>query len=214
VYFEDGALSESDLRAGGLHATPEDGRSWHLIMLNRQRQVSSCVWYMEHHNTTSWDQLRVRSCPPALDAESSRAVRDAVNNQLATARQAKLSFAELGGWAVSPQSRCSTEGLTLALAAYSLGRLFGGALGLTTATVRHSSAGIRRLGGTGLESHGAVVSPYYDPRYKCHMELLRFDSRRPSPRYERLISLLKEQLASVSVILSELDHSTALSAVA
>ena len=205
VYRDDGALAPADLRAGGIHATPEDSRSWHLVMLNKQRQVSSCVWYMEHENTASWDQLRVRSSPPALRAESSHTVRKAVNTELATARRAQLRFAELGGWAVCPENRCSTKGLTLALAAYSLGRLFGGALGLTTATVRHSSAGIlRRLGGTGLQSDGAVVGPYYDPRYNCNMELLRFDSRRPSPRYEGLIDILRDRLALAEVLPFEL----------
>ena len=89
----------------------------------------------------------------------------------------------------------------LALAAYSLGRLFGGALGLTTATVRHSSSAIlRRLGGSHLQANGTFVPPYYDPRYQCDMELLRFDSRRPNPRFARLVDLLKERLTNVRVV--------------
>ncbi len=98
-------------------------------------------------------------------------------------------------------SRCTSEGLVLALAAYSLGRIAGGALGLTTATVRHASSTIlRRLGGSHLEAHGETVPPYFDARYNCEMELLRFDSRRPSAKYAPLIEQLKDKLATVPVI--------------
>jgi hypothetical protein len=69
------------------------------------------------------------------------------------------------------------------------------------ATVRHSSSTIlRRLGGSLLEVGGAMVPPYYDPKYRCEMELLRFDSRRPSAKYGGLIDLLGRNLANVSVI--------------
>jgi hypothetical protein len=125
----------------------------------------------------------------------------AVESDLSLARREKLRYAEIGGWAVAKGSRCTTEGLVLALAAFSFGRLFGGALGMTTATLRHSSARIlRRLGGSHLQANGVVVAPYYDPQYGCHMEVLRFDSRQPCAKYSRLIDILKEKLASALVI--------------
>jgi hypothetical protein len=112
-----------------------------------------------------------------------------------------LRYAEVGGWAVSEASRCTSEGLVIALAAYSLGRALGGALGLTTATVRHASATIlKRLGGSLLEVGGAIIPPYYDPHYKCEMELLRFDSRYPGARYGGLVETLAAQLSGVPVI--------------
>jgi hypothetical protein len=81
--------------------------------------------------------------------------------------------------------------------------MLGGALGLTTATVRHSSSTIlRRLGGSLLEIGGSIVPPYYDPKYKCEMELLRFDSRKPSAKYAGLVELLGERLQNVSVVTS------------
>jgi hypothetical protein len=46
------------------------------------------------------------------------------------------------------------------------------------------------------------VPSYYDPKYKCEMELLRFDSRRPSAKYNGLIESLKDKLANVSVVAS------------
>jgi hypothetical protein len=88
----------------------------------------------------------------------------------------------------------------LALAGYSLGRIRGGCLGITTATVRHCSSSIlRRLGGATLEADGVTVPRYYDPRYRCDMEVLRFDSRNPNTKYLHLIELLREKLANALV---------------
>ena len=44
------------------------------------------------------------------------------------------------------------------------------------------------------------MPPYYDPHYRCEMELLTFDSRRPNERYANLIEFLKEKLSNVSVV--------------
>lgn len=176
IYLTDGAVKPEDLSQGGLHQTPEDEKSWHLLMLNKQREITACVWYLAHPSTTAPNMLRARHCPAGLRKKTRAGFWSAVNGELERARLEGLSYAEVGGWAVTKGSRCTSEGLVLALAAYSLGRLFGGALGMTTATVRHSSATIlRHLGGAPLLANGVEVAPYYDPKYKCQMEVLRFD---------------------------------------
>ena len=201
VYLTDGAIHPSQLSEGGLHQTPEDDRSWHLLMLNKDRRVSACAWYMEHEDIHSIDELRVRNCPLNRSEDSRRTLREAIQAEIARAKSHNLRYAEVGGWAVAKESRCTSEGLLLALAAYSLGRVFGGVLGLTTATVRHSSSTIlRRLGGSHLEVNGAAVPSYYDPKYDCQMELLRFDSRSPNPKYAGLVELLRGRLANVAVV--------------
>jgi hypothetical protein len=201
IYLEDGAVQRHELSPEGLHETPEDRKSWHLIVLNKQHRVSACVWYLEHERATRMEQLRVRNCPLVHVDAWRDTLRNAVESELSHANEGRLGYAELGGWAVAEKSRRTCEGLLLALAAYSLGRLFGGALGITTATVRHSSSTIlRRIGGSQLEANGALVPSYYDPKYKCEMELLRFDSRRPNPRYTRVIELLREKLTRVLVV--------------
>lgn len=203
IYLHDGAVQSEHLSSDGLHQTPEDRKSWHLLMLDKYRRVSSCVWYLEHDNMTSVDELRVRNSPLGRQEDWRGKLRHAVESELALARRDRLHYAEVGGWAVSARSRCTSEGLLLALAAYSLGRILGGALGITTATSRHSSSSIlRRLGGSHLEVDGLHLPPYYDPKYKCQMELLRFDSRKPDAKYAGLIELLRDKLASVSVIAS------------
>ena len=41
---------------------------------------------------------------------------------------------------------------------------------------------------------------YYDPRYKCEMTILRFESDRPNPRYEAWIEQIREELLTAPVI--------------
>jgi hypothetical protein len=201
IYLEDGAITHDHLTADGRHRTPEDDASWHLLMVDGTKRITSCVWYRQHAHNASIDQLRVRECPLRRDDTWRHVVTRAVEAQMAQARMESLRYVEVGGWAVSKQARGAVEGLVLALGAYSLGRMFGGALGLTTATVRHCSSRIlRRLGGAHLEIDGTIVPPYYDPRYDCTMELLRFDSRRPDSRYARLVEALGTKLEEVEVL--------------
>jgi hypothetical protein len=214
VYLEDGAIDAAQLTPDGRHRTAEDDRAWHLLVLHGNR-IAACVWYLQHEDVQSIEDLRVRDCPMAGDDSWRQTLRRAVERELSRARRERLHYSELGGWAVAPSRRNTGEGLVLALAAYSLGRAFGGALGLTTATVRHASSTIlRRLGGASLEADGTVVPSYYDSRYRCEMELLRFDSRYPNPKYDGIVELLKRQLATVPVVACSVEdarpvHSTA-----
>ena len=208
VYLEDGAVEAHHLSSDGLHQTPEDDKSWHLLFLGAERRVTACVWYLQHDLEASFNDLRVRQSPLAGLPEWREKLWDAVESELTRARAAGLHYAEVGGWAVAKESRCTSEGLLLALAAYSLGRILGGALGITTATVRHSSSAIlRRLGGALLQSGTEVIPSYHDPRYGCTMELLRFDSRQPHPKYAALVDMLCQKLASVPVVAAALQAS-------
>jgi len=201
VYLDDGAVQREQLSEDGLHETPEDDRSWHLLTVDACQRVTGCAWYLEHDSAVRVDDLRVRHCPLAHTKTWRDTLRKGVESELARARKNYLHYAEVGGWAVAEESRCTSEGLLLALAGYSLGRIGGGCLGITTATVRHCSSSIlRRLGGSPLEVAGSIVPPYYDPRYRCQMEILRFDSRRPNAKYAGVIELLREKMADVLVI--------------
>ena len=201
IYLKDGALDANQLTPDGLHETAEDHKSWHLLMVDSYHRVTGCAWYLEHPSSVSVDDLRVRHTPLARSRKWRSALWKGVESELDRARRARLRYAEVGGWAVSEQSRCTSEGLVLALAGYSLGRICGGCLGITTATVRHCSSSIlRRLGGSPLAADGAPVPSYYDPRYGCEMEILRFDSRSPNPKFNDLIERLREKMASVSIL--------------
>jgi hypothetical protein len=201
VYLEDGAISRNELTSDGRHETPEDDRAWHLLMLNREGRVSSCAWYLEHARCVTIEELRVKACPLNTDPSFRGSLHLAIERELAQARQSNLGYGELGGWAVTQESRCTSEVLMLALATYGLVARLGGALGLTTATVRHASSTIlRRLGGSHLEVNGVPLPTYYDEKYRCDMEVLRFDSRSPNPKYQSFIDQLKHRLAHVAVI--------------
>ena len=151
VYLQGGYVTPEEL-SNGLHQTPEDEKSWHLLMTDAKGHVSSCGWYLNHQNTASVEDLRVRNCPLARDAEWREKLYAAVDSEIARARRDGLHYAELGGWAVSKEHRCTSEGLMLALAGYGLSRLLGGAIGITAANVTHASSSIlRRLGGSYLE---------------------------------------------------------------
>jgi hypothetical protein len=93
------------------------------------------------------------------------------------------------------------EALRIALGAYSLSRSLGGCVGITAATRRHHSSSIlRRIGGRPLTADGVELPPYYDPQYACGMEMLRFDSSFPNPRYEGWIEEIRAHLHTATVV--------------
>jgi hypothetical protein len=207
VYLRDGAIATSDLTIDGLHRTPEDDNSWHLLMTDDKGRVEACVWYRDHDRNVTFDQLRVRRTPLAQQPGWREHLRRAVEQELCEARSNGLGYAELGGWAVASENQSLCSGLLLAVASYSLGRAFGGSLGMTTATVRHCSSTIlRRLGGKSLAADATLVPSYFDQRYNCEMELLRFDSRRPTPKYVPIIDALQRKLREVTVITAAAAH--------
>jgi hypothetical protein len=84
---------------------------------------------------------------------------------------------------------------------YALARTLGGCIAVTAATVRNRSSSIlRRLGGTSIEVDGYPVQRYYDPWYRCEMELLRFDSSAPEPRYLEQLNAIVSEFGDVATI--------------
>jgi hypothetical protein len=201
IYLEGGNVTRGELTADGRHQTPEDDRSWHLLMTDDDGRVRSCALFLLHENAGSIRDLRLRHCPLLKRPESRTQVTVAVDSEIARARRANLRFAELGGWAISRERRGTPEGLLMAVATYALSRMLGGALGITTANVAHSCSSIlRRLGGAYLEFEGLTIPSYFDPRYNTEIDLLRFDSRAPSPKYAGLVDMVMDKLARVTVV--------------
>lgn len=201
IYCEDGAIARHQLSADGRHLTPEDEHAWHLVLMDREGGIAACAWYREYDNQVFFDRLRVKHCALAQSPEWREPLWNAVETHIADARRQGLRYAELGGWAVAPERRSSTETLLLALATYGLSRISGGALGITTATIRHRSSSLLcRLGGEPLQIEGTVLPPYYDSQYDCVMEILRFDSRTPNVRYRGLVEQLHGKLLETPVI--------------
>jgi hypothetical protein len=201
IYAQDGAIARTQLLSDGRHQTPDDDKGWHMLLLDKAQQVSACALYREHDYPVALEDLRMQRIPLARRAEWRPQVLKAITDELARARRHHLHYVELGGWAVAPECRRTSGPLTMALAVYGFSRRAGGALGMATATFRHCSAVIlQRLGGSRFVVGDTTLPPYYDPRYQCMMEILRFDSRRPNPKFVGLIDQLRERLADVLVV--------------
>jgi len=131
-------------------------------------------------------------------------LRAAVEADLRLAGARDVSYVEFGGWALAEELRCSTEGLRIALAMYGLAQNLGGCIGLSNATRRHRSSSIlRRIGGRPLMADGVELPAYYESQYSCEMEILRFDSASPNPRYEAWIDEIGAHLLTTPVIRSQ-----------
>jgi len=201
AYVHDGAISPSELTDDGRHRQRIDTDSWHLLALNRSGIVCGCARMRLHDDAVSFADLGVRNVPLARTPEWSVRLRRAVESELAEARRKRLSYAEVGGWAINSDRRCTVDALGTVLAVYALAELLGGALMVGTATRRHNSAPIlRRIGARPLVFDEVEIPPYYDPAYGCEMEILRFDSANPRPTYMSWLAEIRERLAGVPVI--------------
>jgi hypothetical protein len=178
----------------------DDHKSWHLLTLDERGRVAACTRYLSHPSTVSFSELTVSHSALATTPSWGPRVRDAIEAELTLARKRRWSYVEMGGWVISERMRCTTEAVRMVLAAYGLAQLLGGALGIATVTQCGSSPILRRIGGESLLSRGIELPPYYEPQYKFEMEILRFDSSRPSSRYSTWVEDCRSYLQTVPVI--------------
>lgn len=201
IYLADGALQASELTADGRHEQYYDYDSWHLLAVDGNGEVHGCARYRHLTGNVGFDDLGVRDSWLAQSEQWGPRLRAAVESELARARLRGTAFSEVGGWAIVPEKRCTVEALRIAMATYSLARTLGGCVGISTATERHRSASIlRRIGGRSLEHGGSELPSYYDPQYRCQMEVLRFDSSVPDASCSKWVEQLSTHLVEVSVV--------------
>jgi hypothetical protein len=201
IYLQERAIQPWEVDAAGRFRMPGDELGWHFLLIDGEERVIGCIRYLVHPGTVVFDRLRIGHSSMALGAEWHDRVREAVETDLKLVLEQNLSYIEIGGWAVDEGWRGTSAALEILLASYALGRLWGGCLGSCTATVRHASSSmLRRVGGARFRVRGEVLPPYEDPSYGCAMELLRFDSRAPSPRFLPLIERVEAKLASTVAI--------------
>jgi hypothetical protein len=204
VYLKDGAIRTSDLTPDGRFISPVDRESWHLLTVDCDERVIGCARLLAHSRSTQFSRLTVSHSAIAKAPEWAAKVSQSIEAEMERARQLNFLWLEMGGWALSDELRGTTEALLYALSTYAWSQLMGGALGISTATERNGSASIlRRLGGKCLDCDGEALPPYYDENYQCQMELLRFDSRMPNPKYKSTVENLRAQMAFVPVVCAE-----------
>lgn len=201
LYLRDGAIEPWELSHDKRHQSPADQHSWHLLVLAPDGRICGCARYREHGPSVSMSDLCLAASPLATSDKWERILFSAIASEIDLARSQDCAFVEVGGWALTDEFRCTSEAVKIALSAYSLARMLGGCIGITTATIRHSSASIlRRIGGSALQADGIELPSYYDPRYKCDMMALRFDSATPNPRYQAWVEGLEALLPFAAVV--------------
>ena len=201
IYLADGAVLASQLTPDGRHVQRTDYDSWHLLAVDGNGEVQGCARYRHLTGNVGFDDLGVRESWLARCDEWGVSLKAAVESEIVRAKQRGAAFSEVGGWAIVPEKRCTTEALRIAMATYSLARILGGCVGISTATERHHSSSIlRRIGGRSLEYGGTELPSYYDPQYRCQMEVLRFDSSSPDASCSQWVEQLSNRLAEVPVV--------------
>jgi hypothetical protein len=204
IYVEDGAIRSRTLTADGRHVQPADDLGWHLLTIDDHDRVTSCLRYRAHRPGVAFSELAVSRAINAQSPALRGVMRDGIQAELDCARRRGFSYIELGGWAISEKLRCTMQAINTLVTVYALSQLLGGAHGLSTATTRHHSSTIlKRIGGASLMAGGVEIPPYYDPHYGCEMELLRFDSTTPNPRYAGLIEACCDELREITVVSAE-----------
>jgi hypothetical protein len=204
VYEADGAVRRQALTADGRHRLEVDAVSWHVLSLDAQGEVVACLRYVEESAATGFDNLRVRHAAIARCPHRGSGFRRAVEQQMRQSRTTGTHFGEVGGWAVREDYRGTTEALRIVLATYALLELLGSCAGVATATFRHGSESmLRRIGLATLQADGEEIPPYHDPAYGCMMQVLRFDSSCPNPKYQDMICGLMNDLANAPVVFRE-----------
>jgi hypothetical protein len=201
VYLDDGAIQREELTPDGRHKLNIDEQSWHVLSIDHDGHIRACLRYLDERRATGFDDLWVRHAYLSRCPQYGSRFRSAVTSEMQRARSTGLGFGEVGGWAVAPEQRASMEALRILLATFGLLQLLGGCVGVATATFRHGSANIlRKIGLGSLLAGGTPLPPYYDPQYRCQMEVLHFDSRSPNPKYRDAVFEHSLALMSVPVV--------------
>jgi hypothetical protein len=200
IMVEESVISKDHLDEEGRHNSPVDLDSWHLVILDEGR-VAGCARYLVHPSNVPMSDLVVKRTASFGCENWARRVSSALQRELGLVRRHAFSLVEFGGWAIAKELRGTSEAARMALASYAFCQIAGGCFGLTTATVQHGSSSIlRRIGGRSLVADGEAIPQYFDPEYNCEMELLRFDSRQPNPKYLSLLKGIRASLLSTPII--------------
>jgi hypothetical protein len=201
VYLQDGAIHSSQLAADGRHVLAVDDHAWHVASLQPDGRITGCARFRALDAGVPLEQLAVWRSALARHPLWRPLLAKALGADMHLARERSVVYAEVGGWALARARRFTHDAVDIALSTYALARSVGGCIGITTATVRNCSSRIlRKLGGRALEFADCVLPSYYDPQYQCEMELLRFDSSAPNPRYAAQIERMAADILELPVL--------------
>jgi hypothetical protein len=201
IYLRDGAIRPNDLSSDGRHRILVDDQSWHLLLLDEKGNIAGCARYRLHPPSARFEDLGVARSTLARSTQWAPAFQTAVEEELKAAREIGLPYVEMGGWAIAEHFRGTRHFLLSVLASYAFVRLVPGAFAICPATERNGSAAVlRRMGGRLFEASTAPIPSYFDARYGCQMQMLRFDARQSPLGYEETVQQLMARLIESPVI--------------
>jgi hypothetical protein len=201
VYLHDGAITSAQLSSDGRHILGIDSASWHLVSVQPDGRVTGCARYRAYGKKTQPEHLTAWRSALARDRTWRGTLHMALEAEISLARKRQVDYVEVGGWAIAEDMRFTMEAMNIALSTYALAQSIGGSIGLTTATVRNCSSRIlRKIGGRSLGLPGCPLPSYFDAHYGCEMELLRFDSHAPNPKYRTRIDDILSVFCELPVI--------------
>jgi hypothetical protein len=204
IYLRDGAIRPDDLSIDGRHRMLVDDQSWHLLLLDEKRNIAGCARYRVHPPSAQFKDLGVASSAVARSTRWAAAFQTAVEEELKGAHEIGLPYIEMGGWAIAEHLRGTRHFLLSVLASYAFVRLIPGAFAICPATERNGSAAVlRRIGGRLFEVSTTPIPAYFDARYGCQMQMLRFDARQSPPGYEESVQQLMARLIESPVICAD-----------
>lgn len=204
VYLADGAIRPSELEQCGRHVMAADRHSFHLLVMTGEDRVVGCCRFYPHQPDVRFEDLAVSRSSLARHPTRGATLRKAVKRHIESAAERGFLYVEVGGWALDPSIRHSTEAVRIARVNFSLGLALGGAVGICTATQRnHSATILRRIGGRPLTLGDEEIPSYFDERYGCEIEVMTFDSDLVPERHALHIHELQETLNRTAVVCSQ-----------
>jgi hypothetical protein len=201
-YFADGAISAAALDAHGRHVTAEDEKCYHLVLSNGR--VQGCLRLRLHPKSDEQiTKYAVYDLIRRMPGELAKKYHAGLEELIRTYCDVGMVVGESGGWAISQDFQGHVAMLAVPLAGWSFSRVLSRQVWIAAATERNGSAEmLKRMGGWRLKLKGEELPSFYDPGYKCQMELLCFDSDILNPKFEPAVrdlqALLEEQRAAQS----------------
>jgi len=197
VYVADGAIPASALDEAGRHYQEFDFENYHLCLRNWQGRIGGCLRLRLHERTAEVRDLWLHELIKRMHPDMAESCYAALTSLFEMSRRDNVRIGEIGGWAVDEEFRNHRVSTLLPIAGWALYQIVGNAFGVASATRRHHSAAIlKRIGGFELKHGDEQLPCFMDDFHGCELELLGFDSRRPNPKYEKLVTDLKAFLLS------------------
>jgi hypothetical protein len=195
VYVADRAIPASALDEKGRHSQDYDFENYHLCLRSLEGQIRGCFRLRLHELAAEVRDLKLYEVIERMPCDLAERCLSALISLFESSSREGLRIGEVGGWAIDEQLRHHCAATLLPFAAWSLYQIVGNALVVASATTRHhSSAILKRIGGFALMNGSKELPRFMDDFHGCEMELLGFDSRRPHPKYEKVVADLKSFL--------------------